>query len=59
MAILNRKKNDPILLTAVCTISSDIFESDTMVSDEENMLPYYEHLNNFRELLPYIGGTKY
>ncbi len=57
--ILKTDKVDPILLEAVCTFALDLFESDNIINDEEYSRPFFEALDNFKTLLPFLGGDKY
>jgi len=57
--ILKTEKVDPILLEAVCTFALDLFETDNIMNDEEYSRPFFESLDNFKTLLPFLGGDKY
>lgn len=57
--ILKTDKVDPILLEAVCTFALDLFECDNIKTDEVYSRPFFEALDNFKTLLPFLGGEKY
>ena len=37
---------DPVLLTAICTFALDLFECKDIVTDEDEMAPFYDELKN-------------
>jgi hypothetical protein len=55
--IMNQEKTDPLLLTAVCQFSLDLFETTAVSEDGESI--FYTKIGNLLEVLPVLGGSKY
>lgn len=59
MKLTNQYLTDPLVLTAICTFTIDLFESPEIKLKSEAMEPYAKELENMEHLLPYLGGDKY
>ena len=50
---------EPILLTAICKFAEDLLECDEILEKKKNMQPYFDVMDNFKQLIPYLGKEKY
>ena len=59
MSITNHDSTDPILLTAICRMALDLFETEELINNENIMEPFQKAIGNMRQLVPYLGFDKY
>ena len=59
MKLTKQELTDPLVLTAICTFTIDLFESPEIKNSTKEMEPYANELENMEHLVPYLGGDKY
>ena len=52
-------KFDPIMLTAVCSFTLDVFKCEEIRDRREKMRPFADRLDNLKKLIPLLGMEKF
>jgi len=59
LQILSHNKTDPILLTAVCNFTLNLFKQTELKDDMQYMAPFLDKICNLTFVMPYLGGNMY